>query len=86
MSLRRFQPHARSGFRAGLDPSRARRQLRVSLGVVVALAVATLGSVAVLRPASAGEYDGARSRIIDAAVMARSDHGVGLATDQSING
>ena len=73
MSLQRSAQSC-SGFGSGLDPSLARRQLRVSLGVVLALAMAIIGSAAALRPASTfGQHD-RPARVIDAAVAAAGQH------------
>ncbi len=74
MSLQRSAQYS-SGFGSGLDPSLARRQLRVSLGVVLALAMAIVGSAAAaLRPASTfGQHD-RPAQVIDAAVAAAGQH------------
>lgn len=69
MSLHhRFHQPEHSGFTRSVDPSSARRQLHVSLGVVAALALGIAVSVAAIHPDSG--YDAASQRAAIASSVA----------------
>lgn len=68
------------GFTRSVDPRSARRQLRVSLSVAAALAVAIGSSAFALRPAAGFDTASQRAHIADAAAAAHHDLDAALRT------
>ena len=70
MSLHhRFHQPEHSGFTRSVDPSAARRQFNVSLGVVVALALGIGLSVVAIHPATGYDPTSQRAAIASAAAI-----------------
>lgn len=64
-----FHQPAHSGFTRSVDPSAARRQLKVSLGVVAALALGMGLSVVAIHPATGYDSASQRAAIASAAAI-----------------
>ncbi|WP_131196393.1 hypothetical protein [Lichenihabitans psoromatis] len=70
MSLsQNFDHSSHPGFTRSIDPLSARRQLRVSLGVVAVLALAIGGSALAIRPTTGFDVSSQRASISDAAAV-----------------
>lgn len=81
MSLHQpFDLNDAPGFTRSVDPRSARRQLRVSLGVAAALAVAIGSSAFALRPAAGFDAASQRAHIADVAATGHHDLDAALRT------